>query len=402
MKVVIIGQGYVGLPLAMAAASSDLEVIGFDINENLIADLKIGKSSIGDVSSDTLTELIKKGNYSATSNPSDFSEASIAVIAVPTPLDENREPDLSYVVSAAELLGRTLSNTSLIINESTSYPGTLRDIIAPTVNKFTKLKHHFAIAPERIDPGNANWKISNTPRLFSGIDKVATSKTREFYKHFTDELIEVSTPEVAEFAKLFENTFRQVNIALVNELALITRKLNISIHEVLEAAETKPYGFMKFNPGLGVGGHCIPVDPTYLAYISEKNGVQPRFIKLANEVNYQMPLAVLERIKNDNGNSLKGKNILIFGMAYKPNISDVRESPAIQLKGLFEAAGATVYWKDPLVSKIDGVDPAEYQDIDIDITVVNVLHDCFSISEIRNSSNYIFDCTGRLAWAVGL
>jgi UDP-N-acetyl-D-glucosamine dehydrogenase len=402
MKVVVIGQGYVGLPLAMAAASSDLEVIGFDINENLIADLNIGKSSIGDVSSKTLAELIKKGKYSATSNPSDFSDATVAVIAVPTPLDKNREPDLSFVISAAELLGRNLRNASLIINESTSYPGTLRDIIAPTVKKFTKLEHHFAIAPERIDPGNANWKISNTPRLFSGIDKVATRKTREFYKRFTDELIEVSTPEVAEFAKLFENTFRQVNIALVNELALITRKLDVSIHEVLEAAETKPYGFMRFNPGLGVGGHCIPVDPTYLAHISEKNGVQPRFINLANEVNYEMPLAVLERIKKDNGNSLSGKNILIFGMAYKPNISDVRESPAIQLKGLFEAAGATVYWKDPLVSKIDGVVPSEYQDIDIDITVVSVLHDCFSIPEIRNSSNYIFDCTGRLAWAVGL
>ena len=402
MKVVIIGQGYVGLPLAMAAANADLNVIGFDINRKLIEDLNKGKSSIGDVNSDTLAGLIKKGNYSATSNPSDFSDATVAVIAVPTPLDENREPDLSYVISAAELLGRNLGNVCLIINESTSYPGTLRDIIAPTVNKFTKLKHHFAIAPERIDPGNKNWKISNTPRLFSGIDKVATSKTREFYTRFTDELIEVSTPEVAEFAKLFENTFRQVNIALVNELALITRKLNVSIHEVLEAAETKPYGFMKFNPGLGVGGHCIPVDPTYLAYISEKNDVQPRFIKLANEVNYQMPSAILKRIKSDNGNSLKGKNVLIFGMAYKPNISDVRESPAIQLKGLFEAAGANVYWKDPLVSQINGLVPVEYDGIEIDISIVNVLHDCFSINEIRNSSDYVFDCTGRLAWAVSL
>jgi UDP-N-acetyl-D-glucosamine dehydrogenase len=229
-----------------------------------------------------------------------LANSEVAVIAVPTPLDEYRQPDLSFVKLAAEILGKSLTSNCLIINESTSYPGTLSKVIAPIINshKPNEIKHLFAISPERVDPGNRKWNIRNTPRLFAGLTEEATVATREFYSKFCDDLVPVSSPEIAESAKLFENTFRQVNIALVNEFALIMRALEIPVHEVLEAASTKPYGIMKFTPGLGVGGHCIPVDPSYLAFVSKEAGIEPRFINLANQVNLEMPQAILKRIKN--------------------------------------------------------------------------------------------------------
>ena len=256
-KVVVIGQGYVGLPLAIAIAEAGHEVIGFDLNAELAKRLNLGSSHIEDVSDSTLKDLISKSKYKASSNPSDIAESDIAIIAVPTPLNENRDPDVSYVVSASELLGKNLSKRTLIINESTSYPGTLRDVIVNNVEKNSQpsIKHLYAISPERVDPGNPNWKIKNTPRLFSGLTAEAGAKTKEFYSTFCDQIIELSSPEAAETAKLFENTFRQVNIALVNEFSLICSRLGINVHEVLNGAATKPYGFMKFSPGIGVGGH---------------------------------------------------------------------------------------------------------------------------------------------------
>jgi UDP-N-acetyl-D-glucosamine dehydrogenase len=398
MKVVIVGQGYVGLPLAMAICSAGHEVIGFDSNPVLVSNLNSRISHIEDIDSSVLSSWISSGKYSATSNPTDFADSDIAIIAVPTPLDQNREPDLNYVVSASEILGKSLTGETLIINESTSYPGTLRNVIAPTVlkNSKTGLIHLFAISPERVDPGNKDWKIANTPRIIAGLTDNASKLAKDFYSGFCSELIEVSSPEVAESAKLFENTFRQVNIALVNELALITRGIGISVNEVIDAASTKPYGFMKFNPSIGVGGHCIPVDPSYLAHTAKSIGVEPRFIELANEVNLQMPREIVKRIKSENGGTLKGKKILVCGVAYKPNVADTRETPTAILIEELEKEGAKISWHDPLVQSWLGSETVELEDQIFDVTIVAVLHDVMDKSKIATTSKYLFDCTGKM------
>ena len=296
--VVVVGQGYVGLPLSIAIAEAGFKVIGFDLNKDLVTRLNAGESHIEDIPGELLAKFLNSGNYTATSNPADFCDCAVAIIAVPTPLNFERQPDISYIESASKILGENLKNSTLIINESTSYPGTLRDVIAPIVNEHAQQNtiHSFAISPERVDPGNTDWNIKNTPRILAGLTEDAREKAREFYSRFCDNLVEVSSPEVAEFAKLFENTFRQVNIALVNEFATITEALDVSVNEVLEAAGTKPYGFMKFTPGLGVGGHCIPIEPSYLAYTAKAFGLEPKFIDLANKVNLETPIAVAKKI----------------------------------------------------------------------------------------------------------
>lgn len=398
MKVVIVGQGYVGLPLAMSICAAGHEVIGFDLNSKIVTDLNSGISHIEDIDSIVLKKWISSGKYRATSNLADFSESEIAIIAVPTPLNEKREPDLKYVISASETLGKFLAKPTLIINESTSYPGTLRDVIAPTVlkNSSASLNHLFAISPERVDPGNKDWRIANTPRIFAGLTEESTKLTKTFYSGFCSELIEVSSPEIAESAKLFENTFRQVNIALVNELALITRGIGISVNEVIDAASSKPYGFMKFNPSIGVGGHCIPVDPSYLAHIAKSIGIEPRFIELANEVNLQMPREIVKRIKAENGGTLKGKKILVCGVAYKPNVADTRETPTAILIEELEKEGAKISWHDPLVQSWLGSESIEIRDEIFDVTIVAVLHDIMDKSKIATTSKYLFDCTGKI------
>lgn len=398
MRVVIVGQGYVGLPLAMSICAAGHEVIGFDLNAKIVTDLNSGISHIEDIESGLLSKAISSGKYRATSNPTDFAQSEIAIIAVPTPLDEKREPDLKFVISASETLGRNLAKITLIINESTSYPGTLRDVIAPTALKSSKggLRHLFAISPERVDPGNKEWKIANTPRIYAGLTDEATELTKAFYSGFCSDLIEVSSPEVAESAKLFENTFRQVNIALVNELALITRGIGISVNEVIDAAASKPYGFMKFNPSIGVGGHCIPVDPSYLAHTAKSIGVEPRFIELANEVNLQMPREIVKRIKAENGGTLSGKKILVCGVAYKPNVADTRETPTEILIEELEKEGAKISWHDPLVLNWNQSESVELSGDTYDVTVISVLHDAMDKSKIATTSKYLFDCTGKM------
>ena len=308
MRISIIGQGYVGLTIS-AFAGEHHEVVGFDLNLTIVERLNKGTSHIEGVDSLSIAKLIAKGKYKATTNPADIKGSDIIVIAVPTPLDSSRKPDLSYIDSACKVIGANLDSAALIINESTSYPGTLRTYIKPTIEKYskTKLAHEYAISPERVDPGRVEWDQKNTPRLFAGLTPEATRRTREFYATFCDNLVEVSSPEVAEAAKLFENTFRQVNIALVNELAQISHALGIDVRETLDAANTKPYGFMKFTPSAGVGGHCIPVDPSYLAHLALENGVRATFIERANEVNLEMPKYIAKRVASDNGGSLKGK-----------------------------------------------------------------------------------------------
>ena len=394
MKIVVIGQGYVGLPIAMHAAKAGYEVVGFDLNSELVSDLNSGKSHIEDISSTELSAIIQSSKYRATENPEDINGTEIAVIAVPTPLNRNREPDLSFIESACDILAKNLSVSALIINESTSYPGTLRNLIAQRVSEKSSVPHRFAISPERVDPGNKDWGIENTPRLYAGLTPEAAAETRIFYANFCKNLIEVSSPEVAEAAKLFENSFRQVNIALVNELALISRTLGISVREVLEAADSKPYGFMRFNPGLGVGGHCIPVDPTYLAFAAKEAGTSAAFIELANSVNLEMVAKIVERIKKENGGSLSDKKILVCGISYKKDVADVRESPSIRLIESLMKEDAKVSWHDQVVKNWGNSNSSELKEESYDIAILAMAHSNMDLEKISKSAAYVFDCVG--------
>lgn len=401
MRVSIIGQGYVGLTISAFAAKSH-QVVGFDLNASTVSQLNQGLSHIEGVASADIKQAIYLGNYLATTDGSQIKDSEIVVIAVPTPLDENRKPDLSYIDSACKTIAANLTGPALIINESTSYPGTLRNYIKPVIEKYSKekIEHQYAISPERVDPGREDFNQKNTSRLYAGLTPEATSRTREFYSSFCDNLVEVSSPEVAEAAKLFENTFRQVNIALVNELAQISHALGIDVRETLDAAGTKPYGFMKFQPSAGVGGHCIPVDPSYLADVAEKAGVTATFIQRANEVNLEMPNYIAQRVAKDNGGSLKGKKVLVVGVAYKPNVADTRETPAELLISALEDLGAIVNWSDPVVGSWHGKESAGLNGAEI--AVVVTMHDVVSAEDILKSAPYVFDTTGKVKGAVQL
>jgi len=396
MRVAIIGQGYVGLTIAVGAASAGHKVTGFDVNHDLVGQLNSGVSHIEGISDSDLKRFVSTNNYSASTDPSVLNSSDVVVIAVPTPLTESRNPDLSYVHAAVELIQNNMKTPTLVINESTSYPGTLRKEIA---SRISGINHLYASSPERVDPGNTQWGTKNTPRLIGGLTTEAVSKAKEFYSSFCDTVIEVSSPEVAEAAKIFENTFRQVNIALVNEFAQIADALGISGREVLDAAATKPYGFMEFNPGPGVGGHCIPVDPTYLAYVANEVGVPATFIKRANEVNLAMPVYVVKRVIAGAGGSVKGKSVVVVGVSYKANVADTRETPAASIIDLLREAGATVTWHDPLVGSWRGESSTELGACDVAVVVTK--HDVVSIVDIKKSS-YFFDCTGSIPGADGI
>ncbi len=401
MKISIIGQGYVGLTISLFAGEK-FQVIGFDKNQHVVDQLNKGISHIEGVASESLKSLISKGKYQATSDDSGIQDSDVVVIAVPTPLTNDRKPDLTFIESACRTIGENLRKPALIINESTSYPGTLRNLIKPTIEKYSsvKLDHLYAISPERVDPGRVDFNQKNTPRLFAGLTPEATKRTREFYASFCEEIIEVSSPEVAEAAKLFENTFRQVNIALVNEFAQISHALGINVHETINAAATKPYGFMKFNPSAGVGGHCIPVDPTYLADIAEAHNVPATFIRRANEVNRGMAEYVVNRVESDNAPGLTGKNVLVVGVAYKPNVADTRETAAELVIEHLRSRGANVAWHDELVSEWNGEKSSPLEGADITIVLTN--HGLDSKSLILDSAPYVFDTTGTISGARGL
>jgi UDP-N-acetyl-D-glucosamine dehydrogenase len=396
MRVAIIGQGYVGLTIAVGAAGAGHPVVGFDVNQDLVDQLNSGKSHIEGISDFQIAGFVSGGLFTASSDPSVLEGSDVIVIAVPTPLDTDRNPDLSFVHAAAELINQNVKTPALVINESTSYPGTLRKEIAARI---TGVEHLFASSPERVDPGNAQWGTKNTPRLIGGLTPVAVVKAREFYASFCDSIIEVSSPEVAEAAKIFENTFRQVNIALVNEFAQISDALGISSREVIEAAATKPYGFMPFNPGPGVGGHCIPVDPSYLAHVANEVGVPATFIKRANEVNLAMPAYVVKRVVAGAGGSIAGKSVVVVGVSYKANVADTRETPSAEVIDLLRAQGANVVWHDDLVASWRGESSAALGSFDI--AVVATKHDGVNDAAIKASS-YVFDCTGTIAGADGI
>jgi UDP-N-acetyl-D-glucosamine dehydrogenase len=381
MKIAIIGLGYVGRSIAQTAVGAGHSVVGFDTNSELISSLQIS------------------GDFKGTTDGSLIGSAEVVVIAVPTPLDSARKPDLSAVKAACKTIIANIKMPVLVISESTSYPGTLRNEIASVIEKASGLGHMYASSPERVDPGNEKWTQKNTPRLLAGLTPEATAMARRFYSSFCDEVIEVSTPEVAEAAKLFENTFRQVNIALVNEFAQISDALDIPTREVLDAAATKPFGFMSFQPGSGVGGHCIPVDPSYLAYVADKVGVPAEFIKHANEVNLGMPAYVVSRVAQDVG-SLNGKRVVVVGIAYKANVSDTREAPAALVISELQKLGAEVSWHDPVVGKWNGQSSCELKGFDVAIVVTK--HDVVSEATIKSSADYVFDCTGSIKGVAGL
>jgi len=395
MRVAVIGQGYVGLTIAVDAAASGHHVVGFDVNPALVTQLNSAVSHIEGISNVALAGVIASGAYKASTDPSVLDGCDVIVIAVPTPLDEARNPDLSFVHAAADLIAQHLKSPSLIVNESTSYPGTLRKEIA---GRITGVEHLYASSPERVDPGNTQWGTKNTPRLIGGMTPAAVAKAKEFYGSFCESIIEVSSPEVAEAAKIFENTFRQVNIALVNEFAQIADALGISGREVIDAAATKPYGFMQFKPGPGVGGHCIPVDPSYLAHVANQVGVPATFIKRANEVNLAMPAYVVKRVVAGSGGSIAGKSIVVVGVSYKSNVADTRETPAADVISLLRAQGATVTWHDDLVGEWRGEKSSLLRG---DIAVLVTKHDGVDLKALA-ACGYVFDCTGTIAGADGI
>jgi UDP-N-acetyl-D-glucosamine dehydrogenase len=396
MRVSIIGQGYVGLTIAVGAAGAGHFVVGLDVNSGLVDQLNAGKSHIEGISNSQLAGFVSAGLFTASSDPSILEGSDVIVVAVPTPLDAQRNPDLSFVHAAAELINQHVKTPALVINESTSYPGTLRKEIAPRIKG---VSHLFASSPERVDPGNIEWGTKNTPRLIGGLTPAAVEKAKEFYGSFCDSIIEVSSPEVAEAAKIFENTFRQVNIALVNEFAQISDALGISSREVIEAAATKPYGFMAFSPGPGVGGHCIPVDPSYLAHVANQVGVPATFIKRANEVNLAMPAYVVKRVVAGAGGTIAGKSVVVVGVSYKANVADTRETPAAAVIDLLREQDATVVWHDDLVGYWR--DESSTPLVAFDVAVVVTKHDCVNDQAIK-ASKYVFDCTGSIAGVDGI
>jgi len=395
MKVAVIGQGYVGLTLSIAASLNGHTVIGFDVNEVLVSDLLKGKTYVPGIELRKLKELLESKSYIPTSDFSKAQGSEVLIIAVPTPLDLDRNPDLTFLINAVQLIAQKFHTGALVVNESTSYPGTLRNVIKPILEESSLANFQYASAPERVDPGNTKWNLENTPRVISGISEDATTKAINFYKTFCREVHRVASPEIAEASKIFENTFRQVNIALVNEFAEIAGTLGFSANDAIAAAATKPFGFMPFIPSIGVGGHCIPVDPTYLSYISNKFGVPSNLIDLANQTNLNLPKKIAIRIKNELGGSLENKRIQIVGIAYKPDVPDMRESPALRLLEELKNLGAEISWHDPLVNSYNN-EKSSPIDSTVDLGVIITPHMNIDFSIWAEARTKVIDLSSSL------
>ena len=349
MRIAIVGQGYVGLPLAIAAAKAGHNIVGIDTNPNQIALLAKGISPIGDISDADISTVISTKQYQATDNFQSLNNAEIVIICVPTPLDDSYNPDLSHLEAALKSVTPHLAPNSLVIIESTVAPGTTRTFVADLLNT-AGIPFDLAYSPERIDPANTTWNVTNTPKLVAGLTEVATKRASAFYQTFVETVTAGSSLEVIETAKLLENSFRLVNISFINEVAQFCAALKIDVREVIDAAATKPYGFMPFYPGAGVGGHCIPVDPKYLSSKAEEIGVPSRFIDLAHEINLSLP-SYFAGVATGILGTLKEKKILIVGVAYKPDVADSRETPADGIITVLRTAGAHVSWHDDLVQE---------------------------------------------------
>ncbi|UNK70113.1 nucleotide sugar dehydrogenase [Microbacterium sp. H1-D42] len=355
-KVVVIGQGYVGLPVAMRAVDAGYLVVGLDIDDRRVAALNNAVSFVEDIRDDELAEAISTGRYSASTDYQSAKDFDIAVISVPTPLRETL-PDLTFIEDAGRSLAAHLSRGATVILESTTYPGTTEELLIPILEEVSSLKagkdFHVGYSPERIDPGNVRWNLKTTPKVVSGIDDASLAQVKAFFDTIVDETVPVSGTREAELTKLLENTFRHVNIALVNELAVFANQLGVNVWESIDAAATKPFGFMKFTPGPGVGGHCLPVDPSYLSWqVRQQLGQSFRFVELANDVNENMPNYVVERatsLLNSKKKPMNGSRVLIIGLSYKKDTGDIREAPALRLAPLLAQRGATVVAIDPHV-----------------------------------------------------
>lgn len=354
----VIGLGYVGLPLAVETARSGYRTLGFDISENAVGGINAGRSHIQDVSSDTLAAFVGEGLLSATTDMGRLGECDAVSICVPTPLNKTKDPDLSYVVSAAKAVAATLRPGQLIILESTTYPGTTREVVLPILEDGGLVAGEdffLCFSPERVDPGNAQWHTRNTPKVLGGITPGCLEEGVALYGRVFDTMVPVESAEAAELVKVYENTFRMINIALANELAQACEKLGVDVWGVIEAAATKPFGFMKFTPGPGLGGHCIPLDPHYLSWKMRTLEYKTRMIELASEINAEMPEYVVRKVADAlNGvrKSVNGSRVLVLGVAYKKDIDDLRESPALDIIGLLQARGADVIFHDPFCQTI--------------------------------------------------
>jgi UDP-N-acetyl-D-glucosamine dehydrogenase len=388
----VVGMGYVGLPLAVEMGRAGFSVIGYDVAEPVVAGLNAGTSHIRDVSSEAVAALREQGRFEATSDPARLAECDVIAVCVPTPLGKTRDPDVSYVVAATEQVAASLRRGQLVILESTTYPGTTRELMLPLLEAGgLKVGADFFLcfSPERVDPGNERWLIRNTPKVIGGITDRCLERGVALYSRIMQTVVPVSSTETAELTKLLENTFRAVNIALVNEMAQVCERLDVDVFEVIEAAATKPFGFMKFTPGPGIGGHCIPLDPHYLSWKMKTLNYRTRLIELAGEVNSEMPRFVVEKVRdalNECSRAVKGSRILILGVAYKRNVEDVRESPALDIIRLLEEKGAVVVYHDPYVPELreDGQQRASvpFSDQEIDAA------DCILIATDHDNVDY--------------
>jgi UDP-N-acetyl-D-glucosamine dehydrogenase len=388
-RIAIIGMGYVGLPLAVEFARSGFHVTGVDVNPRKMAALNAGRSYIPDISSETLAPLVADGRLTGTTDYGVLRDADAISICVPTPLGKSKDPDISYIVAATEQIGRYAHHGMLVVLESTTYPGTTEEIILPRmIDNGMKVGEDFflAFSPERVDPGNTVWLIRNTPKVMGGVTPVCLEMALALYRNVVDTLVPVSSTQAAEMVKLLENTFRAVNIALVNEMAIMSDKLGVDVWEVIQAAATKPFGFMPFYPGPGVGGHCIPLDPHYLSWKLKTLNYNARFIELAGEINSHMPDYVAGKVAdalNDDGKPVKGSRILILGVAYKPDIDDVRESPALDVIRLLQEKGAAVSYHDPYIPTLG------HEKLDLDsVELAAALPGADCVVVITNHSTY--------------
>ena len=404
-NVAVIGLGYVGLPLAIEAANNKLKVAGYDINESLVGNLNKSLSHVEDISDKDLEDAFSN-QLLITSDPEILGDSEYIVISVPTPLTDY-QPDLSYVEAATKSIAENLKKDQIIILESTTYPGTTLEIVKPILEKNTSLvageDFLLGYSPERIDPGNKEWTFKNTPKIVSGINEKSLKKISEFYNSIIDEVVEVSGTREAEMVKLIENTYRQVNIAMVNELAILSNMLGIDIWEVVDAAKTKPFGFQSFRPGPGVGGHCIPIDPKYLSFKTRQIGQPVRFVELAQEINNSMPNYVISRISelmNKKEILLKNSKILVLGVAYKKDIGDTRESPAIDIIESLLDKSVEVSFYDPFVDELIVNKESILKDENLenlsnyDLVIIHTPHTSFNNIDFENIKSLIFDTTG--------
>lgn len=408
--VTIVGQGYVGLPLAQSASAAGWKVYGLDVSDAVVARLNSGESHVDDLSDDDIAVMVENG-YEATVDAAVVSESDVVVICVPTPLGDAGAPDLKYVESACQNVGEHLVKDTLVILESTTYPGTTEDFCVPILEGKSGLRagsdFQVAFSPERVDPGSKHFGIKNTPKLVGGINPVAAERTVAFYSDFVDEVVPLSGTREAESAKLLENTFRHVNIALVNELTRVFHEMDIDVWEVIRGAATKPFGFMKFTPGAGVGGHCIPIDPGYLSYEVRRNlGYPLRFVELAQEINNSAPNYVVQRIAellNADRKPISGSTVLLLGVTYKPDISDQRESPAVPIAEELLKRGANLKYHDPFVEgwRLNSGDTimrsSELEETVAAADVVVLLqgHSQYDLEEIEAAANLFLDTTGK-------